>query len=58
MQDESKSISSAEGQVTLELTGGDALYLRWAQDLSFNVEIQAPNVDTENDNEYVPTVRA
>ncbi len=58
MQDESKSTSSAEDQGSLDLTGDDALYLRWAQDIGFNLEVQAPNVDTENDDEYVPALRA
>ena len=58
MQDESKSTTSKEDQWSLDLTGDDALYLRWAQDIGFNLEVQVPNVDTENDDEYVPTVRA
>ena len=57
MQDESKSTTSTEDQGSLDLTGDDALYLRWAQDIGFNLEVQAPNVDTENDDEYVPAVR-
>jgi len=58
MPDESKSTSSSEDQGSLDLTGDDALYLRWAQDIGFNLEVLAPNVDTENDDEYVPPVRA
>lgn len=58
MPDKSKSTSSSEDQGSLDLTGDDALYLRWAQDIGFNLEVLAPNVDTENEDEYVPPVRA
>jgi hypothetical protein len=58
MPDEIKSRASSEDQGSLDLAGDDALYLRWAQDIGFNLEVQPPNVDTENDDEYVPTVRA
>ena len=45
MQDESKSTTSKEDQWSLDLTGDDALYLQWAQDIGFNLEVQVPNVD-------------
>lgn len=57
MSDENKSNSSEEDKRGLDLSEDDALYLRWAQDIGFNLEIQPPNIDTENEDEYVPSVR-
>jgi len=57
MTDQDESSSVANEQENLDLSGDDALYLRWARDIGFNLEVQAPNVDTENEDEYVPSVR-
>jgi hypothetical protein len=57
MSDENKSKSTYEDKIGLDLSEDDALYLRWAQDIGFNLEIRPPNIDTENEDEYVPSVR-
>lgn len=52
------SVSSNVGcQEDLDLSGDEALYLRWARDIGFNLEVRAPNVDTDKEDEYVPAVR-
>jgi hypothetical protein len=52
------SVSSNVGcQEDLDLYGDEALYLRWARDIGFNLEVRAPNVDTDKEDEYVPAVR-
>ena len=47
----------ADDHEGLNLSGDDALYLMWARDIGFNLEIQTPNVDAENEDRYVPAVR-
>lgn len=41
----------------LDLSRDDDLFLRWARDIGFNLKVQQPNVDAEDENEYVPSVR-
>jgi len=50
--------SNAVGQEDLDLSGDEALYLRWARDIGFDLEVRAPNVDTDKEGEYVPAVRS
>lgn len=57
MSDEDKFKASEVDKSGLDLSGDDALYLRWAQDIGFNLDVQPPNIDTENEDEYIPTVR-
>jgi len=40
MSDVNKSNASGEDKRGLELSGDDALYLRWAQDIGFDLEVQ------------------
>jgi len=35
----------------------DETYLTWARDIGFDAVIKAPNLDPENDDDYVPTLR-
>lgn len=42
----------------LDLSKEDALYLRWVRDIGCILEVQMPNVDAENEDEYVPAVRS
>lgn len=55
--DADKPASQAESPENLDLSGDDAAYLRWARDIGFDQEIQTPNVEPENDDDYVPSVR-
>lgn len=43
---------------SLDVSGDDSAYLRWARDLGFDQEVQTPNLEPENDDDhYVPSVR-
>lgn len=39
------------------LTFDDETYLTWARDIGFDGEMKAPNLEPENDDDYVPTPR-
>lgn len=55
--DADKIAGQVESPKNLDLSGDDAAYLRWARDIGFDQEIQTPNVEPENDDDYVPSVR-
>jgi len=57
MSDQQRSSRDADEQANLDLSGDDAVYLRWARDIGFNLDIQTPNDGSQNGDEYVPTVR-
>jgi hypothetical protein len=50
--------SHSGGAESLDLSGDDATYLRWARDLGFDQEVQTPNLEPENEDDYVPSVRS
>lgn len=51
LENQSNSLES------LDLSVDDTIYLRWARDLGFDQEVQTPNLEPENDDDYVPSVR-
>lgn len=57
MPDTDQPGSHSGGAESLDLSGDDAAYLRWARDLGFDQEVQTPNLEPENDDDYVPSVR-
>lgn len=57
MTDQDEFSRIANEQKNLDLSGDDALYLMWAREIGFNLEIQAPNVDAESYDDFVPAVR-
>lgn len=57
MSDAGSFSSNVGCQENLDLSGDEALYLRWARDIGFNLEVRAPNVDPDKEDEYVPAVR-
>jgi len=54
---ENEPLGNADDQESLKLSPDEAIYLRWARDIGFNLEVKVPNIDTESEEEYVPTVR-
>jgi len=54
---EHELLGNADDQESLKLSPDEAIYLRWARDIGFNLEVKVPNIDTESEEEYVPTVR-
>ena len=55
--DADKLASQVDTPENLDLSGDDAAYLTWARDIGFDQEIQTPNVEPENDDDYVPSLR-
>ena len=58
MSDTDKAEDQSENPQSLDLSGDDAAYVRWARDIGFDQVVQTPNLEPENDDEYVPAVRA
>lgn len=49
--------SKASAVIDTLLAYDDEMYLTWARDIGFDGEIKVPNLEPENDDEYVPTHR-
>ena len=58
MSKTSKHAVKSDGSQSLELSVDDEAYLKWARDIGFDQEIQTPNLEPENDDDYVPSVRS
>jgi len=56
-QDLERTRSKDHPQI-LELANDDAAYLKWAHDIGSDLEVQTPNLEPENDDEYVPSKRS
>lgn len=41
----------------LDLGADDEAYLSWARDIGFDQDVQQPNLEPENDDDYVPSLR-
>lgn len=57
MSDTDQLGTHSGGAENLDLSSDDNAYLRWARDLGFDQEVQTPNLEPENDDDYVPSVR-
>lgn len=57
MSDTEKLVDQSESQESSEISSEDAGYLRWARDIGFDQEVRTPNINPENDDDYVPSVR-
>jgi ankyrin repeat protein len=56
-QDLERARSEDDLQIS-ELAGDDAAYLKWARDIGSDLEVQTPNLEPENDDDYVPSERS
>jgi hypothetical protein len=43
-------------QARLGLSDDDAVYLQWAREIGFNLGVEAPNTEPENEDDYVPDI--
>lgn len=57
MSDTDQLGTHSGGAENLDLSSDDNAYLRWARHLGFDQEVQTPNLEPENDDDYVPSVR-
>jgi hypothetical protein len=57
MSEADKLENQSNSPESLDLSVDDTIYLRWARDLGFDQEVQTPNLEPANDDDYVPSVR-
>lgn len=53
-----QDLKKSASKEILDIGTDDAAYLRWAQDLGFDQDVQTPNLEPANDENYVPSVRS
>lgn len=57
MPDADKPRNQPDDSELLDLSVDDVAYLRWARDIGFDQEIQAPNLEPKKKEKYSPSVR-
>ena len=55
-QDLERKRSEEDAQIS-DLSDDDAAYLKWARDIGYDQEVQTPNLEPENYDDFVPTER-
>ena len=58
MSDTGKHEVQSDSSQSLDVSVDEDAYLRWARDIGFDQEVQTPNLEPENDDDYVPSVRS